>query len=88
MKRLCETAGFLIFVQGVAGLIHQWVDWFRLFNVVARLPFLRDHGLFVSLVLLVTGVALMIASDAIKEDRAKEENGKSGENGDDAPLTK
>ncbi|MGW1230119.1 hypothetical protein [Streptomyces sp. NPDC001478] len=87
MKRLCETAGFLIFVQGAAGLIHQWVDWFRLFNLVARLPFLRDHGLFVSLVLLVAGVALMVASDAIEEDGAAGKNGSDEEDGG-APLTK
>lgn len=67
MKKLCETVGFLVFVQGAAGLLHEWFDWFRFFSVVRRLPFFGDHALFVCIVLVVTGVAIMIASDSIKE---------------------
>lgn len=67
MKKLCETVGFLVFVQGAAGLLHEWIDWFSLFGLVQRLPFVRDYALFASIVLVVTGVAVMIASDAVKE---------------------
>ncbi|WUT00169.1 hypothetical protein OHA46_27330 [Streptomyces sp. NBC_00708] len=67
MKKLCETVGFLVFVQGVAGLLHEWFDWFRFFNLVQRLPFAADYSLYVSLVLVVAGAAVMVASDAIKE---------------------
>ncbi|SEC07800.1 hypothetical protein SAMN05216483_1013 [Streptomyces sp. 2131.1] len=67
MKKLCETVGFLVFVQGVAGLLHEWFDWFRFFNLVQRLPFASEYPLFVSIVLVAAGAAVMVASDAIKE---------------------
>ncbi|MEU1370613.1 hypothetical protein ABZ454_31350 [Streptomyces sp. NPDC005803] len=67
MKKLCETVGFLLFVQGVAGLLHEWLDWFRFFSVVRRLPLVGGHSLSVCVVLVVTGAAVMVASDAVKE---------------------
>ncbi|NEC64921.1 hypothetical protein [Streptomyces sp. SID9727] len=67
MKKFCETAGFLVFVQGVAGLLHVWFDWFRFFSLVQRLPFAAEYPVFVSIVLVVAGVAVMVAADAIKE---------------------
>ncbi|THA64211.1 hypothetical protein E6P78_20365 [Streptomyces sp. A0958] len=67
MKKLCETVGFLVFVQGVTGLLHEWLDWFRFFDLVQRLPFVAEYPLFASIVLLVTGAGVMVASDAIKE---------------------
>lgn len=67
MKKLCETVGFLLFVQGAAGLLHEWFDGFRFLGVVRRLPFIGDCALFADIVLVVTGIAVMIASDAVKE---------------------
>ncbi|WNI21549.1 hypothetical protein [Streptomyces sp. ITFR-16] len=67
MKKLCETVGFLLFVQGAAGLLHEWFDWFRFFGLVHRVPFVRDYPLFAGIVLVVTGIAVMIASDAVRE---------------------
>lgn len=67
MKKLCETVGFLVFVQGAAGLLHEWLGWFQFFGLVRRLPFIGGYSLFVSIVLVVTGIAVMIASDAVKE---------------------
>ncbi|MER6117149.1 hypothetical protein E6R60_01350 [Streptomyces sp. A0642] len=67
MKKLCETAGFLLFVQGAAGLLHAWFDWFRFLSVVRRLPLIGDHTVFACIVLVVTGIAVMIASDSVRE---------------------
>lgn len=67
MRKVCETVGFLLFVQGVTGLLHEWLDWFRFFSLVQRLPFVAAYPLFASIVLLVAGAAVMIASDAVKE---------------------
>lgn len=67
MKKLCETVGFLVFVQGAAGLLHEWLGWFHFLGLVQRLPFIGGYSLFVSIVLVVTGTAVMVASDAIKE---------------------
>lgn len=66
MKKIVETFGFIVFAQGAAGLLYEWTGWFRLWTVVRRLDFLQDHGLFVNIVLVVTGGAVMIAADAIR----------------------
>ncbi|MFI8006037.1 hypothetical protein [Streptomyces sp. NPDC086010] len=66
MKRFVETVGFLVFAQGAAGLLHEWTGWFRLWAVVARLDVLDGYAVFVSIVLVVTGAAVMIAADSIR----------------------
>ncbi|BFP51217.1 hypothetical protein ACFYUM_36380 [Streptomyces fimicarius] len=66
MKKIVETIGFLVFVQGVGGLLYEWTGWFRLWTVVRHIGFLSDRMLFVNIVLVVTGVAVMIAADSIK----------------------
>ncbi|MCX4768813.1 hypothetical protein OG322_05160 [Streptomyces sp. NBC_01260] len=67
MKKLCETVGFLVFAQGAGGLLHEWFGWFHFFGLVQRLPFIGGYSVSVSIVLVVTGIAVMIASDAVKE---------------------
>ncbi|MEW2066795.1 hypothetical protein [Streptomyces sp. NPDC007346] len=66
MKKIVETIGFLVFIQGVGGLLYEWTGWFRLGTLVRHIDFLSDHSLFVNIVLVVTGVAVMVAADAIK----------------------
>ncbi|MFE7335805.1 hypothetical protein [Streptomyces griseus] len=66
MKKIVETVGFLVFAQGVGGLLYEWTGWFRLWTVVRHIDFLGDRMLFVNIVLVVTGVAVMIAADSIK----------------------
>jgi hypothetical protein len=66
MKKILETVGFVVFAQGAAGLLHEWTGWFRLWAVVRRFDFLQDHGLFANIVLVVTGVAVMIAADSVR----------------------
>ncbi|WP_124265525.1 hypothetical protein [Streptomyces sp. ADI98-10] len=58
--------GFLAFAQGAGGLLYEWMGWFRLRTVVRRIDFLSDRGLFVNIVLIVAGVAVMIAADSLK----------------------
>lgn len=66
MKKFVESVGFIVFAQGAAGLLHEWTGWFRLWALVAKLDFLDDYGLFVNIVLLVTGGAVMVAADSIR----------------------
>lgn len=66
MRKFLETAGFLVFVEGVAGLLYEWTGWFRLWAVVARLDVLDGYGIYVSIVLVVTGGAVMVAADSVK----------------------
>ncbi|MFB6779094.1 hypothetical protein ACFCX0_17110 [Streptomyces sp. NPDC056352] len=67
MKKLCESVGFIVFVQGVAGLLHEWTGWFRLWAVVRRLEFLSGYPVFVDIMLVVTGASVMVAADRLQE---------------------
>ncbi|MFE7240905.1 hypothetical protein [Streptomyces sp. NBC_01320] len=67
MKKLCESVGFIVFVQGVAGLLHEWTGWFRLWAVVRRLEFLSGYPVFVNIVLVVAGASVMVAADRLQE---------------------
>ena len=66
MQETLQSAGFLLAIAGVAGLVHHFVNGFRLFAFVARIPFLARYDLYVSAALLVLGVALLIAGDRTK----------------------
>ncbi|MCC8482059.1 hypothetical protein C6W96_30305 [Streptomyces sp. CS149] len=66
MKKIVETIGFLVFIQGVGGLLYEWTGWFRFWTLVRHIDFLSDRMLFVNIVLVVAGAAVMIAADAIK----------------------
>ncbi|MEU0379327.1 hypothetical protein ABZ093_18780 [Streptomyces cyaneofuscatus] len=66
MKKIVETIGFLVFIQGIGGLLYEWTGWFRLWTLVRHIDFLSAHSLFVHIVLVVTGAAVMVAADAIR----------------------
>ncbi|MFJ3967559.1 hypothetical protein ACIPYR_05215 [Streptomyces parvus] len=66
MKKIVETTGFLVFVQGVGGLLYEWTGWFRFWTLVRHIDFLSDRMLFVNIVLAVAGAAVMIAADSIR----------------------
>ncbi|MER6636675.1 hypothetical protein ACFXAY_05780 [Streptomyces microflavus] len=65
MKKFIEAAGFIIMLQGVGGLVHEWTGWLRLWTLAQHIEFFGDRTLFVSIVLIVTGFAVMIAPDAV-----------------------
>ncbi|MFJ8078197.1 hypothetical protein ACIQ7Q_30765 [Streptomyces sp. NPDC096176] len=65
MKKFLETAGFLLFLWGVAGVIHELTGWFKLRGVVRRLDFLDGYELYASIVLGVLGVVIMVAADRL-----------------------
>ncbi|MFI8437816.1 hypothetical protein ACIGJO_29525 [Streptomyces sp. NPDC079020] len=66
MKKIVESIGFLVLAQGAAGLLHEWTGWFWLWTLVRRLDFMSEYGVFVNIVLVVTGAAVMIAADSIR----------------------
>ncbi|MFF3698125.1 hypothetical protein [Streptomyces sp. NPDC002221] len=67
MRKFLEVAGFLLLVQGIGGLVHEWTGWFDLWTVVHRPDALEGHEVFASIVLAVAGVAVLIASDRMAE---------------------
>ncbi|MEW1613587.1 MULTISPECIES: hypothetical protein [unclassified Streptomyces] len=66
MKKFVESVGFLVFAQGVGGLLYEWTGWFRLWAVVRHVDFLDARSVFVNIVLVVTGIVVMAAADAIR----------------------
>ncbi|GAA1366384.1 hypothetical protein GCM10009612_50000 [Streptomyces beijiangensis] len=58
-------AGVLLLIQGVGGLLHEAFDWFPLTGLVTRLGFLDGYEIFSDIVLTVTGLAVLIASDRV-----------------------
>ncbi|MGW7197120.1 hypothetical protein [Streptomyces chryseus] len=64
MKKILEVAGFVLFVAGASGLVHEVTGWMpKFFGFLQLLPFLRGHEIYTNIVLAVVGVALMAASD-------------------------
>ncbi|GGY38615.1 hypothetical protein AB0M94_22300 [Streptomyces xanthochromogenes] len=65
MRKFLEAAGFLLLVQGIGGLVHEWTGWFGLWTVVHRPDALQGHEVFASIVLAVAGVAVLVASERV-----------------------
>lgn len=65
MKRIFEVVGFLLTLWGVAGLVHEWFGWFKLWGVVAKLGWFEGYEVYASIVLAVAGLALMVASERV-----------------------
>ncbi|ARF76161.1 hypothetical protein ACPEIF_04520 [Streptomyces sp. NPDC012600] len=67
MKKFIEAAGLIIMLQGIGGLVHEWTGWLRLWTLARHIDFFGDRALFVSIVLIVTGFAIMVAPDAVRK---------------------
>ncbi|MFJ8312865.1 MULTISPECIES: hypothetical protein [unclassified Streptomyces] len=63
MRKFLEVAGFVLLVQGIGGLLHEWTGWFDLWTVVHRPDALAGHEIFASIVLAVAGAAVLIAAE-------------------------
>ncbi|POG47878.1 hypothetical protein BV881_09135 [Streptomyces sp. ZL-24] len=67
MKKLIEAVGLIILLQGIGGLVYEWTGWLRLWTLARHMAFFGDRALFVSIVLIVAGFAIMIAPDAVRK---------------------
>ncbi|MCF3101394.1 hypothetical protein IPZ58_07350 [Streptomyces roseoverticillatus] len=78
MKKTLEILGFILTLQGLAGIVHAVTGWFRYGVVVRHLGFLDGYEVYASIVLAVLGVSMLIASDkadAWSGDRSGTESG-------------
>ncbi|GGV05554.1 hypothetical protein AB0I84_03430 [Streptomyces spectabilis] len=69
MKKLLEGIGFVLFVQGVAGLVHEFTGWLRGWGVVQHLGFADGYELYLSIALIVLAVALFAAAESVEKAR-------------------
>ncbi|WKU43653.1 hypothetical protein Q3V23_05865 [Streptomyces sp. VNUA116] len=79
MKKTFEILGFILTLQGLAGIVHVLTGWFRYGVVVRHLGFLDGYEVYASIVLAVLGVSMLIASD--KADAWSGAGGESGSEG-------
>lgn len=67
MKKILEVAGFVLFVAGASGLVHEVTGWMpKFFGFLRLLPFLDGHEVYTNIVLVVVGVALMASADRFR----------------------
>ncbi|GLZ77992.1 hypothetical protein Afil01_27990 [Actinorhabdospora filicis] len=75
MKKIVETAGFLLAVMGVSGAIdHLWTQpimggFLNAFNryVIPHVGFVTGHELYANLSVAVLGVAVMLLGAKVAE---------------------
>ncbi|UGQ12849.1 hypothetical protein LO772_04290 [Yinghuangia sp. ASG 101] len=68
MRKIFETAGFLIAALGLTGLCRHYLGWAP-FGVVRRvLPFGQDV-LWINIVLVVVGGLVMVTPDLVEDAR-------------------
>ncbi|MFI9154334.1 hypothetical protein [Streptomyces sp. NPDC053367] len=61
MKQVLELLGFIALVQGVLGLLHEWVHWDV--GLVRRVGFLDGHEIYASVALIVLAFALFAVAE-------------------------
>nr|WP_062334524.1 hypothetical protein [Herbidospora sakaeratensis] len=60
MRKLVEILGFLFLIQGVGGLVYEWIGWFRLWVVVRFLDFLQGYEIAANIGLIVIGLLMLV----------------------------
>ncbi|CAL9599357.1 hypothetical protein [Streptomyces sp. enrichment culture] len=65
MKQVLELLGFIALVQGVLGLLHEWVHWDVGF--VRRAAFLDGYEIYASVALVVLAIALFAFAETRSE---------------------
>ncbi|MEU5218223.1 hypothetical protein AB0G79_18750 [Streptomyces sp. NPDC020807] len=70
MKRFLETAGVLLVLFGVSGVIRELTDgWFRLMGLTRYLTesvaFMEGREVFVNIVIAALGVVLVVMSTRV-----------------------
>ncbi|HET6860519.1 MAG TPA: hypothetical protein VFH94_25905 [Streptomyces sp.] len=70
MKKILEVIGFVLFVAGASGLVHEVTGWmpqiFGFMRVLDSLDALKGHELYTNIVLTVAGAAVMLSADRFR----------------------
>ncbi|MFI9841227.1 hypothetical protein ACIHFD_29630 [Nonomuraea sp. NPDC051941] len=67
MRKLVEILGALLVIQGAAGLVHEWIGWFRFWVLVPYLEFLKGYEIWANIGLLVLGLIVLTVAGAMKK---------------------
>jgi len=67
MKNFLGFVSFLLIAQGVGGILHEVTGGrFQVWTLVQRVGFLDGYEIYACILLIVLGVAVGAASDAVK----------------------
>ncbi|MFM9371496.1 hypothetical protein [Streptomyces sp. Da 82-17] len=64
MKKVFEFLGVVLFLQGVAAVVHELTGWLRGWGVVQHIGFLDGYELYAGIVLVVLAVAVFAAAES------------------------
>jgi hypothetical protein len=67
MQRFGGALGFLIAINGVSGLIHEWLGWFRIWAAVRYFDFLDGYEVVANIALILIGVVVMMAAHQVRK---------------------
>ncbi|MER6145491.1 hypothetical protein ABT174_36630 [Streptomyces sparsogenes] len=71
MRKACEAVGGFLLFQGIVGIAHELIGWFRLMALIRLLPFLDGYELWASIGLAVVGLVVV----AVAEEAGKRPSG-------------
>ncbi|MES4902988.1 MULTISPECIES: hypothetical protein [unclassified Streptomyces] len=71
MRKACELVGGFLLFEGLVGIVHELIGWFRLMALVRFLPFLDGYELYASIGLAVVGFLVV----AVAEESGKSPSG-------------
>ncbi|WP_434598890.1 hypothetical protein [Streptomyces sp. A5-4] len=70
MKKILEVVGFVLFVAGVSGLVHEVTGWmpqlFGFLRVLDSVDALEGHEVYTNIVLAAAGTAVMLSADRLR----------------------
>ncbi|NSC23871.1 hypothetical protein FM076_23025 [Streptomyces albus subsp. chlorinus] len=70
MKKFLGFVAFVLIAQGAGGIAHRLTGgWFDKWAVVHRIGFLHGYEMYVCVLLIVLGIAVGAASDAVKSGK-------------------
>ncbi|MEU1791519.1 hypothetical protein ABZ553_37725 [Streptomyces sparsogenes] len=71
MRKVFEVVGGILLFQGIVGVAHELIGWFRLSAMIRLLPFLDGYELWASIGLAVVGLVVV----AVAEESGKRPSG-------------
>ena len=54
-------------LAGLAGLVHHFVGWFRLWTFMRRIELFREHDIAANLGLIAVGATILVVTDVVSK---------------------
>ncbi|WP_143657800.1 hypothetical protein [Embleya scabrispora] len=80
MRKFLDIFGLFLVLQGVGGIVHHFVGWFRAWGLLARQAFLHGYQLPASFALIVLGFVVWVLGETLlptEKEKQKKASSKS-----------